>query len=337
MNLKQRITCLDRLGKWIETKEEDLKAVVAKTYIHNKWFTPENIYQALDGITAQFLQREKLETWCAKEGISEIVAEPKNVGLILAGNIPAVGFHDWLCVILSGHVPLVKLSEKDKFLLPLFDKYLNDIGFQTKTEFVERMKGLDAVIATGSNNTARYFESYFGKYPNIIRKNRNAVAIINGKETKEELMALGKDVFSYFGLGCRSISKVYVPTDYNFDAMLESFQPFESLTHHNKYKNNFDYNYTLIILNKVKHLSLGTILLVEDEALTSRIATLHYERYEDVNEVAATLNQRKEEIQCVTSKENIENLATIPFGAAQQPALDDYADGVNVMNFLTSL
>jgi len=259
------------------------------------------------------------------------------VGLILAGNIPCVGFHDWLCVIIAGHQPLVKLSEKDKFLLPLINSYLKGIGFDTKTVFVERLNEMEAVIATGSNNTARYFESYFGKYPNIIRKNRNAIAILDGNESKEDLINLGEDIFAFFGLGCRSTSKIFVPKGYDFEPLLASFKTYEESIWHNKYKNNFDYNYTLLLMNKVKHVSGGLVLLIEDESLASRIATLHYEYYDDVEKMQTSISNQKENIQCISSKIPLTILETIPFGQAQQPRLSDYADGVNTISFLKTL
>ncbi len=337
MKLKDKIICLDRLGKWILTFDETLEAAIAQTYIHNKWFTKENTHRSLEGISNQFLTQKKLTAWVEKEQLNDDSGSGKKVGLILAGNIPCVGFHDWLCVIISGHEALVKLSDKDKFILPLLDKYLKEIGFDTKTKFVDRLNDMEAVIATGSNNTARYFESYFGKYPNIIRKNRNAIAILDGTESSDELKALGEDIFTYFGLGCRSTSKLYLPEGYDFEPMLEAFKTYNDLIHHNKYKNNFDFNYTLMIMNKVKHQSAGLILLVEDESLTSRIGTLHYEYYNDIEKLQAAINSQKENIQCVGTKMKLAKVNTIQLGKAQRPGLADYADGVNTIAFLKSI
>ena len=337
MKLEDKIVCLDRLGKWILTFDDSLQAAIAQTYIHNKWFTKENTRRALEGIANQFLTKEKLTNWLEKEQLIDVTEGKKKIGLILAGNIPCVGFHDWLCVLVSGHEALVKLSDKDKFLLPILNKYLNDIGFDTQTKFVERLNDMEAVIATGSNNTARYFESYFGKYPNIIRKNRNAIAILDGSETEQELISLGEDVFTFFGLGCRSTSKLYLPKGYDFEPLLNAFKVFDEFIHHNKYKNNFDFNYTLMIMNKIKHTSAGLILLVEDDSLTSRIATLHYEYYDDLKKLQASIIGQKENIQCIGSKMNLPELEVIELGQAQRPSLSDYADGVNTLAFLKSL
>jgi len=337
MNLEDKIVCLDRLGNWILTFDESLEAAIAQTYIHNRWFTKENCRRALTGIANQFLAKDKLKGWCKSEQLFEVDIEEKKVGLILAGNIPCVGFHDWLCVVISGHEALVKLSDKDKFILPLLDNYLRDIGFNTKTSFVDRLNAMEAVIATGSNNTARYFESYFGKYPNIIRKNRNAIAVLDGTESEQDLIDLGEDVFTFFGLGCRSTSKIYLPKGYDFEPMFKAFKVYEEFIHHNKYKNNFDFNYTLLIMNKTKHESAGLILMVEDESLTSRIATLHYEYYEELDTLQQSILKQKENIQCIGSKISLPKLETIKLGQAQRPNLADYADGVNTLSFLKSL
>ena len=336
MTIQEKIICLERLGNWIQQKTTELQQTAAQTNRHNRWFMEENIFMALEGIVNQYLTKDKLTDWVNAEGVKEN-SVAKKVGLILAGNIPLVGFHDWLSVIISGHIPMIKLSEKDQFFLPLFNNYLKEIGFDTQSTFVEKLENFDAVIATGSNNSARYFESYFGKYPHIIRKNRNGIAILNGQETTDELKALGKDVFTYFGLGCRSTSKIYVPKDYNFEKLLEDFRAHEAIIHHNKYKNNFDYNYTLAIMNKVPHLSNGIFLLLEDPALTSRIATVHYEYYTDIDDLEKKLLGQSENIQCVASNIRFKQLATIGFGEAQHPQLNDYADGVNTLTFLTQL
>ena len=205
------------------------------------------------------------------------------------------------------------------------------------TEFLsegELLTGFDTVIATGSNNTARYFEQYFGKYPNIIRRNRNAVAVLNGLETPEELHALGQDIFSYFGLGCRNVSKIYVPHGYQFDVLLEALHEYREIIHHDKYKNNFDYNFTLLIMNGKPHLNNGCLLLKEDPSLQARIASVHYEYYDELHHLDALLAEKRNEIQCVVGKINIQGFDVLPFGKSQEPTLNDYPDGVDVMQFL---
>lgn len=337
MKLSERIDVLGHLGQYLQQGSEQLDAYIQQTYYHNRWFTVENIREAIEAIRTAFLQPAALEKWSAAYPID--TAKPQNLGLILAGNIPLVGFHDVLCVFIAGHRAKIKLSEKDKFLLKHFVEIMTaqDDRVVPYFEFVERLTDFDAVIATGSNNSARYFDAYFGKYPNIIRRNRNAVAVLSGTETGEQLRALGQDVFQYFGLGCRNVSKLYLPQDYAFEPLLEALHEHNHLVMNDKYKNNFDYGYTLLILNKVPHQANGCILLTEQESLQSRIAQLHYEYYSDQADLAQKLADKREEIQCVVSGTNLTGMATLPFGAAQKPGLTDYADGVDTLAFLTSL
>jgi hypothetical protein len=338
MNLKDRIDAFVGLGNYLKKNDEQLKALVTQTYQQNRWFTEENIYKAISAIIENFLHKEKIETWLAQYDISEN-QEFKTVGLILAGNIPLVGFYDLMCVFLAGHKSKIKLSEKDKILIPHFIKVMENSnpGVAKYFEVVERLEKFDAVIATGSNNSARYFEAYFGKYPNIIRRNRNAVAVLTGNESTTQLRALGNDVFRYFGLGCRNVSKLYLPKGFDFKPLLEAFHEFKEIVLHNKYKNNFDYNYTLLILNKIQYEANGCILMNEEESLQSRIAQLHYEYYLDELDLKKKLNAKMEEIQCIVSESNVAEINTIPFGEAQNPELGDYADGVDVIAFLSKL
>jgi len=234
---------------------------------------------------------------------------------------------------------MIKVSDKDKFVLPFIVEILAKKDERTNNyfKFVERIQGFDAVIATGSNNSARYFEAYFGKYPNIIRKNRTAIAVLDGTETESEIFELGIDIFKYFGLGCRNVSKIFVPKGYNFDLFLETTHRYNDIIHHNKYKNNFDYNFTLYILNQRHHLNNGCILLIEDKSLHSRIASLHYEYYEDQNALQRRITENKDQIQCVVSKKQFEEVSNVGFGGAQNPGLMDYADGVDTIDFLLTL
>ena len=338
MNLQQRINLLSQLGDYLVSGDEYLKAIMHRTQFNNGWFTIANCEKAIKAIALNFLKKSKLEEWANKYDIKE-TTKSKKVGLVMAGNIPLVGFHDILSVFLSGNQSIIKLSDKDKFLIPHLIKKLGDWNEQSKSyfEIVEKLTGFEAVIATGSNNSARYFERYFGKYPNIIRKNRNAIATLDGTETMADLYALGNDVFEYFGLGCRNVSKIYVPKDYQFDLLLEAFHEYNGIVLNTKYKNNFDYNYAMFMLNKVPYKANGCIILVENQAITSRIASLHYEFYDKADNLVVEINRRTEEIQCVVSKMKLNGISTIPFGKAQQPSLMDYADGVDTMQFLTSL
>ena len=338
MTLAERIDLLAQLGNYLLSGDEYLNAVMQRTEYNNRWLTVENCEKAAKAIGQHFLQKEGLVNWAASYGIAEKTT-PKKVGLVMAGNIPLVGFHDVLAVFLSGHHAFVKLSEKDQYLLPQLIKKLGEWDERAKAYFsiVERLTGTEAVIATGSNNSARIFEKYFGKYPNIIRKNRNAIAVLDGTESMADLYALGNDVFEYYGLGCRNVSKIYVPKTYEFEPLLEAMHEYKTIVLNTKYKNNFDYNYAMLLLNKVPFKANGCIILTKNEAITSRIASLHYEYYDKADNLVVEINRRKEEIQCVVTKMEIAGIKTIPFGKAQQPSLTDYADGVDTLDFLKSL
>lgn len=338
MTLAERIDLLVELGGYLQSGDEQLEPLLRKSYHHNPWFTIENYNNALTALATSFLTKEKLEDWVSHYDFDKTKGG-KKISLILAGNIPLVGFHDFVAVFLTGHHAEIKISDKDKFVLPHLVQKMEEKNpaMKNRIAFVERLKNFDGVIATGSNNSARYFETYFGKYPNIIRKNRSAVAVLDGNESADELFELGKDIFKYFGLGCRNVSKIFVPKDYDFKNFLESTHRYNDIIHHNKYKNNFDYNFTLYILNQRHHLNNGCLLLVEDESLHSRIASLHYEYYEDLSVLQNKISADKDEIQCVVSKNQFKDVSNVSFGEAQNPGLMDYADGVDTIEFLLGL
>lgn len=349
MTLAERLDLLAELGRYLlqPTEEPALTAVIQRAYVENKWFTPDNTRRALRNVATQLLQPEALKAWAAQYPISTDIHPAQTVALIPAGNIPLVGFHDWLCVFVAGHRAQVKLSEKDKLLLPFLVGQLGQWAFESweYTLFLtenERLADFDAVIATGSNNTARYFEQYFGKYPHIIRKNRNSLAVLDGQERMADLYALGDDVVAYFGLGCRNVSKLYVPAGYDFNPLLEAFHAYNELANHDKYKNNFDYNMTLLLLNQIPFLNNGCVLLTENVALASRIAAVHYEQYGSDTQLAANIAAQQAAIQCVAVRPGHAwlsrppaGVAVVPFGQTQLPTLHDYPDGVDVMAFLT--
>lgn len=345
MTLADRLESLIALGHHLQHEEDEyLAALQQRTAFHNAWFTAEQQQQALTAICQYFLDGTALKAWIAPytealeiNGANEQL--PKTVGLVLAGNIPLVGFHDMLCVYVAGHRSQIKLSDKDKFVLPYLIKVLCRLAPEAATyfDFVEQLKGFDAVIATGSNNSARYFEAYFGKYPHIIRRNRNGVAILSGQESTEELRALGEDIFQYFGLGCRNIAKLYVPKGYDFNPLLEILHEWKHLQNHPKYRNNFDYQFALLTLNKVPFYNNGAIILREDSAMLSHIAGLYFEYYADLPSLERTLSDRQEEIQLLVSRPHLLSQPTKYFGEAQQPQLSDYADGVDTMKFLIAL
>ena len=338
MTIEERIKALTSLGNHLLQKDEYLEAIMHRTKYNNAWFTIENQQRAVNAIATHFLNKDKLEGWVEKYNLPQKV-EPKSVGLVMAGNIPLVGFHDLLSVFVSGHKSKIKLSDKDRFLLPYLLKILAKADPRTESyfEITDRLSDFDAVIATGSNNSARYFETYFAKVPNIIRKNRNAVAVLNGAESENELKALGKDIFRYFGLGCRNVSKLYIPEGYDFNLLLEKLHDYKEIVMHHKYKNNFDYNLALLMMNRTTYWNNGCIILTENESIASRIALVHFEYYQDTEKLEVELANRKEEIQCIVSQNKLGGFEKIDFGKAQEPALDDYADGVDTLAFLKNL
>jgi hypothetical protein len=326
-------------GELQEQFGADLQELAKRVHIQNPWFTESNVLNALEAI-GQSLKEEEFVEWVSAYINKLNVENPKRVAVIMAGNVPMVGFHDMLCVLLSGNKFTGKLSSEDKLLLPFIAKILIHIEPQYAglIEFTDgQLKDMDAVIATGSNNSARYFEHYFGKYPHIIRKNRNSVAVLNGEEEKEELAALGNDVFRYFGLGCRNVSKLFVPEGYDFNNFYEAIYDQKEIINNNKYANNYDYNKTVYLMSGDSSLLDNNFLLLKkDDSYSSPIGVLFYEFYKNAAELNKKLAADHEQIQCiVSSAPEIGN--AIPLGAAQCPKLSDYADGVDTMKFLASL
>jgi hypothetical protein len=332
---EQLILAFKQLGTYLQQPDEALIATFSAASHANAWFTAIEVNKAIKAI-AKMLDEQDLAQWFETV---EVTKTPKNVGLILAGNIPLVGFHDVMCVLATGNIAQIKLSSSDNKLLPFLLNRLCDTLPELKNHifYVDQLKNFDAVIATGSNNTSRYFEYYFGKVPNIIRRNRNSVAIITGKESKKEIAQLGHDILDYFGMGCRSISKIFIPKDYDIKNFFEPLEQFQDIINHFKYNNNYDYNKSIYLVNLQTHYDNGFLLLKEDEGLSSPLAVLYYETYEDINEVAEKLTQQEEQIQCIVSNTVVQNLQVLPFGQSQHPKLWDYADNLNTSAFLNNL
>ncbi len=332
MDLAQRIDLLAELGKYMVSGNDSWQAAKQKASEENTWFQPEFIELAVNNIAAGFLQKKKLEAWTGQYQLPDENREPKNTGIVMAGNIPLVGFHDFLCAFISGHRQTVKPSSKDGTLIRhlVEQLYAFDIAVQDHVSFADMLKGCDAYIATGSNNSARYFEYYFGKYPHIIRRNRTSAAILNGSESKQELEKLADDVYLYFGLGCRNVTKLYVPENYDFVHLLDAFNKYRYLADSNKYRNNYDYQLALHMLNKKYYMTNGSVILSENNACFSPISVLHYEYYKYHETVLDTLAGNPD-IQCIIGQNHL------PFGRAQQPGLTDYADGVDTLQFLRVL
>ncbi|UOK41347.1 MULTISPECIES: acyl-CoA reductase [Flavobacterium] len=352
MDLNQKKSAFIELGKFLSQFSLDNSAkkegvlyndlffdkfidLIALSQSHNGWFTPEQVHYAIDS-WAEALTEESLNEWLSPYDLSNV--QPKTVGLILAGNIPLVGFHDFLSVLISGHNVLIKTSSNDQKLLPFLADYLIAVApeMADSITFVEgKLENFDAVIATGSNNTARYFEYYFKDVPSIIRKNRNSVAVLNGKESKEDLEALGEDIFRYFGLGCRNVSKLFVPRGYDFKMFFESIYKYGDIIHYEKYANNYDYNKAVFLMSLFKLLDNEFLTLKEDPGYASPISSVFYEYYDDLEAIKSRLLEDSEKIQCIVSN-NLTN-HSISFGKSQKPKLCDYADNIDTISFLLKI
>ncbi len=337
MKLREKIDVLVEWGKVIRAMDShELNELCLESKRHNAWFTDNNILLAIRNL-GLFLDRDKLQSWIAAYDTLEKTAQ-KKVGLVMAGNIPMVGFHDFLSVIISNHQLKAKLSDQDPILIPYLTEKLIALApeLSDKIDFVHHLKDIDAVIATGSDNTARYFNYYFSKYPHIIRKNRSSCAVLNGKESIGEFHALGNDIFQYYGLGCRNISKIYVPIGYEFGPMLDALESFNSIAQHHKYQNNYDYNKSLLLINGTSHLDNGFLLLSENVQMVSPISVIYYEYYKDENALLKKMEGAKQKIQCITSLKAWFP-ESIDFGESQSPELWDYADKVDTLQFLSTL
>ena len=342
MNIENQVLGLTRLSQYIKDflnknqedyndNDSDFESLLKRSEIENPWFTIENQKFALKQWT-DLLTEENIADWLKEYQISKTT---KRVGLILAGNIPLVGFHDVISVVLSNHIPVIKLSSKDKYMIPFLLKKWNEFSEgNVSFEFVEKLENFDAVIATGSNNTARYLEYYFKNHLNIIRKNRTSIAVLKGDETEGELKLLAEDIFRYFGLGCRNVTRLFIPQDFVLDRLFESFLDFQEIINHNKYANNYDYNRAVYLLNQDKFWDNNFVMLKEDEKLFSPLSVINFSRYSSLDEVKSFISENEENIQCVVAKDEL-GLDSIKLGEAQNPGLNTYADNVDTMKFLS--
>jgi hypothetical protein len=357
MELKNRVSAFARLGTFLNDVLNDkvgagaydnklidlskeLSALFAEVHIYNGWFTKQNVISAVKGI-ADMLDEKSLENWVSKYPFLQKSTDAKQVGVIMAGNIPMVGFHDLLCILISGNRIVARLSSDDNKLLPLVVRALVFIEprFESFIYFADgKIEKIDAMIATGSNNSSRYFEYYFSKYPHIIRKNRNSVAVLEGNESPEQIAELGKDIFQYYGLGCRNVSKLMIPRDYVIDRFYEGIYSYSYVMDNKKYANNYEYNRTVYLMNSVKGLLDNNFLMLkEDIGIASPVGVLYYERYVDKDTLKLKLKADSQSIQCVVSQDPSIYKPVINFGYTQCPTVLDYADGVDVMEFLGKL
>jgi hypothetical protein len=328
MSTNNAIQALTKLGLFLAEKNKELEATIIKSQVENPWFTKENYHKAID-FWGETLTKDNLIEFTSKYPTS---SNGKRVGIIMAGNIPMVGFHDLMCVVLSSHQAIVKPSSDDKVMMELLVQKMNEyMEDSPKIEIVDRLsaKSIDAVIATGSNNSYRYFDAYFGHLPNIIRKNRSSIAVLDGTESITEIKLLGKDVFEYYGLGCRNVNLIFLPKTIDVRRLLDQWEDYKNIIDHHKYANNHTYHRAIFLMNQEHHLDNDFLLLRERKELHAPLGTLNYWYYENIDEVDKYIENVQDEIQCEASLRNI------PFGETQHPKIDDYADGVDTMVFLT--
>lgn len=355
MELEQRKAAFVQLGKVLkplsekaewpgyvcglgESEFNELAELIDRVQQHNPWFTPQNVRKAM-AAWAQNLQPEVLEKWLKPYNLGKADKNSsKRVGIVMAGNIPMVGFHDLLSVLISGHGAVIKLSSDDNLLIPALIKTLVafEPEFKSRVTIADRFKEMDAVIATGSNNSSRYFDYYFSKYPNIIRQNRNSVAVIENKMSEDDLARLGEDIFAFFGLGCRNVTQLLIPEDFDIDRFFKAILPYHDIVNHNKYANNYDYYKALYLMNRENLLDNGFILLRPHDSIYSALGTLHYRHYTQPENAVKIIEEHRNVIQCVVADRQLIPDAIAP-GKSQQPALWDYADGVDTLKFLSQL
>jgi len=332
MDLRHRIELICLLGEYIKHDENHWNSQKNRAALLNAWFVPEFIEQSVKNICENFLEEKKINEWINQYPDLKKAKNSKKVGIVMAGNIPLVGFHDMLSVFISGNISVIKVSSKDEVLIKHLVNKLIEFDAEVAPFFVfqDILKDCDVYIATGSNNSSRYFEYYFAKYPHIIRKNRTSVAILNGDETKEELDLLSDDIQMYFGLGCRNVTKLFVPEGYDFIPVLNALKKYEYLMDYHKYRNNFDYHLALLIMNSKYYMNNDSIILTENASVFSPVSQIHYSFYEHKQNLIDSL-QQNQDIQCIVGK------GFVPFGEAQKPTLSQYADGVDTLSFLSEL
>jgi hypothetical protein len=330
MRVEERITAFHHLGKELDGLPNDtFQSLATKAKNENPWFTVDSVRMAVRGITS-WLDAGKLLAWTSSYNLD---TPTRTVAIVMAGNIPLVGFHDFLCVLIAGHSVMIKTSSKDSVLIHyLVDELIRiEPRFADRIIFADQLKGFDAIIATGSDNTSRYFEYYFGKYKHIIRKNRTSVAVINGEETTDDLLALGTDVFSYFGLGCRNVGKLFLPKGYRPEQLLDAWAPYHDIIHHHKYCNNYDYQKSVLLVTQAPFLDSGFVMLQQHSNLFSPLSVVYYEYYDDAEALAQKMLSVEDKVQCVVSQQG-----EITFGHSQFPSLFDYADRIDTMKFVTN-
>ncbi len=353
MNLDKRISAFVSLKEFFQNilnedyifdnefsaDADNFRNIILTDNFHNAWFTEANIKYSIRAIS-ESLSEANIKQWLSKYNLKNENEKPSKVGVILAGNLPLVGFHDFLCVLITGNIFIGKMSSKDNRLLKSVADILKKIEpeFEKYIYFEENiLKNFDAIIATGSNNSARYFEYYFGKYPNIIRKNRNSIAILEGSETKEHIEKLADDIFMYFGLGCRNVSKIFIPENFELNRIFEGLLKYSEIINHNKYVNNYAYNRAIYLMDSKVFFDNNFVMLKEDSGISSPISVVYFEHYKSINQMIDYVKSNSDLLQCVVTNMKLNDIKTINFGETQKPQLWDYADNIDTINYLISL
>jgi len=332
--LKHRVDVLSALGQKLEEQIDDIRPFIHRSQRDNPWFIPALYEHRIQSVLQTYFNEEHIHSFLENYNITD--KESKRIGLIMAGNIPLVGIQDMIHVYLSGHHAEIKLSTKDRYVLPEIISWWNAAHGEDVFHIVPRLQQYDAVIATGSDQAIRTFQQYFENVPHVLRGHRNGVAVLNSQETEEDIKALANDVFTYFGLGCRNVSKIYVPQGYDFAPLVHGLKAPDIVKHNGKYRNNYEYSLAMLTMNNVLHVNNCDLLFFEHSSLHSKVATLHFEYYNDMNQLQDLLLSKKDQIQCVISNMDMQKMDAIGFGAAQYPALGDYADQTDIMNTLNN-
>ncbi|MFW5700307.1 MAG: acyl-CoA reductase [Cyclobacteriaceae bacterium] len=335
MQLSERIFAFLQLGRRLRSiTDQEKLSLFKRAQAANGWFTFDNLNFSLQHISDN-LTEEALSSWLEPYNLSNI--QPRKVGVVMAGNIPLVGFHDFISVLISGHILKAKLSSQDEVLFRYIANLLieEEPAFANRLMFADQLKDIEAVIATGSDNSARYFEFYFGKYPHIIRKNRTSVAILTGTETESDYQKLGEDIFRYFGLGCRNVAKLFVPDSFVPASFIDQLKSWQGVVENHKYANNYDYNRSIYLLKQVPFWEGGYFLMLENSDLFSPLAVVYFEKYTHIEQVKETIARQQDKIQCVVGKADYPGI--IYFGEAQRPGWSDYADNIDTIQFLQAL
>ncbi len=303
--------------------DEHSQRVLMDAIAQNEWFTEKEVHRAIDAICEEFLDREKLIAWLKEYPQT---TPQRNVAIIMAGNIPLVGFFDLMCVLVCGHRAYIKPSSKDRVLTGYITELLRDIHPTIPIHNYDESLTYDAIIATGGAQAEEYFQRRYSSIPALIRGSRHSAAVLTGEESEQELLGLQEDIFTYSGLGCRNVSLIFLPRGKQLKLRTPKMNPM--------YHGNYLHCKAMRQMMGHKFLDTGECILVEECNFSQNISQINYCYYNDIEEVRYWLAQHDNKLQCIVSREPL-HPRVVDFGRAQYPTLTDYADGVDVMKFLT--